>query len=57
MSITADSQGDSTSTTASAPLNVTGCSGLPYNPTVAATETKDTKDNGATLVFTITQAG
>ena len=55
VSITADSQGDSTSKTASAPLNVTGCSGLPYNPTVAATETKDTKDNGATLVFTITQ--
>jgi hypothetical protein len=55
VTITADSQGDSTSKTASAPLNVTGCSGLPYNPTFTATETKDAKDKGATLLFTITQ--
>ena len=56
VTITADSQGDSTSKTASAPLNVTGCTSLPYAPTVSATETKDAKDNGATLLFTVTQA-
>ena len=39
-----------------APLNVTGCTSLPYAPTVTATETKDAKDKGATLLFTVTQA-
>jgi hypothetical protein len=44
------------SATATAPLTVTGCSGLPYAPTLAVSETKDAKDNGATLGFDITQA-
>jgi hypothetical protein len=45
---------DTASTTA--PLNDTGCTSLPYNPTVSATETKDAKDSGATLLFSVTQA-
>jgi hypothetical protein len=56
VTVTADSQTDSTSKTATAPLNVTGCTGLPYAPTLAVSETKDAKDNGATLTFAITQA-
>ena len=56
VTVTADSQQVATSQNAGAPLNVTGCSGLPYAPTVSATETKDAKDNGATLVFNVTQA-
>ena len=51
VTVTADSHGSATPKTAAAPLNVTGCSGLPYNPTVSATETKDAKDSGATLLF------
>jgi hypothetical protein len=54
VTLTATSQAGVTATT-TAPLNVTGCSGLPYNPTFTATETKDAKDKGATLLFTITQ--
>ncbi|MBV8219704.1 MAG: hypothetical protein JO325_14655 [Solirubrobacterales bacterium] len=42
--------------TTTAPLNVTGCSGLPYNPMVTTTETKDAKDDGAALSFAVTQA-
>ncbi len=44
------------SVTATAPLTVTGCSGLPYAPTLAVSEAKDAKDTGATLGFDITQA-
>ena len=44
------------SATATAPLTVTGCSGLPYAPTLAVSEAKDAKDKGATLRFDITQA-
>jgi hypothetical protein len=55
VTITAVSQGDSTSKPASAPLTVTGCASLPYAPNLTASETKDAKDNGATLVFAITQ--
>ena len=56
VTMTADSQSDSTTKTTTAPLNVSGCSGLPYAPTLSASETKDPKDNGATLAFLITQA-
>jgi hypothetical protein len=56
VSITADSQRSATSMTASAPLTVSGCAGLPYDPILAASETKDARDNGATLAFSITQA-
>jgi hypothetical protein len=44
------------SATATAPLVVTGCSGLSYAPTLAVSEAKDAKDNGATLGFDIMQA-
>ena len=44
------------SVTATAPLTVTGCSGLPYAPTLAVSEAKDAKDPGATLGLDITQA-
>ena len=40
---------------ASAPLTVTGCSGLPYAPTLAVSEANDAKDNGATLRLDVTQ--
>ncbi len=41
---------------ASGSFTPTGCATLPYEPVLAASETKDAKDNGAALVFTITQA-
>ena len=41
---------------ASGSFTPTGCASLPYAPVLSASETKDAKDNGATLVFTITQA-
>lgn len=40
---------------ASGSFTPTGCNTLTYNPTLTATETKDAKDNGATLVFGVTQ--
>jgi len=55
VTVSADSYASATAQTAGAPLNVTGCTGLPYNPTVTATETKDAKDSGATLLFNVTQ--
>ena len=57
VSMTADSQQDqATQTTASAPLNVTGCSTLPYALAFTATVTKDAKDTGGQLVLGVTQA-
>jgi hypothetical protein len=44
------------SVTATAPLTVTGCSGLPYAPTLAVSEARDAKDPGATLGLDVTQA-
>jgi len=41
---------------ASGSFTPTGCASLPYAPVLSASETKDAKDNGATLVFTIMQA-
>jgi hypothetical protein len=41
---------------ASGSFTPTGCANLPYAPILGASETKDAKDNGATLAFTITQA-
>jgi hypothetical protein len=55
VTMTAVSQsGVSVATTA--PLTITGCSGLPYAPTLAVSEAKDAKDQGATLGLDITQA-
>ena len=47
---------DPSVTTATAPLNVTGCSTLPYAPALTASVTKDAKDSGGELVLGITQA-
>jgi hypothetical protein len=55
VTISADSQTDSTSKTASAPLTVTGCSGLPYAPKLTAAVAA-TKSGGAALTLGITQA-
>ncbi|HUA03381.1 MAG TPA: hypothetical protein VMB27_05715 [Solirubrobacteraceae bacterium] len=41
---------------ASGSFTPTGCTSLPYAPVLSTTETKDAKDSGATLVFSITQA-
>jgi hypothetical protein len=41
---------------ASGSVTPTGCANLPYAPGLTASETKDAKDTGATLQFTITQA-
>ena len=56
VTLTADSQQSASPVRTTAPLTVTGCSGLPYAPALAVSETKDPADNGATLAFAITQA-
>jgi hypothetical protein len=56
VTLTADSQGDSTAKTATAPLNVAGCSSLPYAPKLSATVTKDSNGAGAAVMIGITQA-
>jgi hypothetical protein len=54
--VAADSYGDSTSKTASAPLSVTGCSALPYSPSFAVTATRDNNDRQVNVVTNITQS-
>jgi hypothetical protein len=53
--VTTDSYSDPTPHTASAPLQVTGCSGLPFTPAFHVTATKDAGDDGAQVVTDITQ--
>ena len=55
VTLTAVSQAG-TSATATAPLTVTGCRGLPYAPTLAVSEATDANDTGATLGVDIRQA-
>jgi hypothetical protein len=55
VTITADSQSSTTSTTATAPLTVTGCSGLPYSPNLTAAIAAS-KSGGASLTLGVTQA-
>lgn len=55
VTMTAVSQSGASVTT-TAPLDVTGCSGLPYAPRLAVSEAKDAKDTGAALGLEITQA-
>ena len=55
VTMTAVSQSGVSDTT-TAPLNVTGCSGLPYAPALAVSEARDAKDQGATLGLDVTQA-
>jgi hypothetical protein len=54
--LTADSQQSTTPVSTTAPLEVTGCSSLPYAPKLTPSVTKDKIGNGATLVFGVTQA-
>jgi hypothetical protein len=56
VTLTADSVQSTTAQSATAPLNVTGCSGLPYAPVLTAQVTKDAKDQGGQLNLGITQA-
>jgi hypothetical protein len=56
VTLTADSQLDPTSKSTTAPLTVTGCSTLPYAPTLAASVSRDTNDSGASVILSITQA-
>ncbi|HTU98237.1 MAG TPA: hypothetical protein VMF14_20475 [Solirubrobacteraceae bacterium] len=55
-SVSADSYSDPTVKSASAPLSVTGCSGLSYSPSFAVTATKDSSDREVTIVTNVTQS-
>jgi hypothetical protein len=55
-SVAADSYSDPTVKSASAPLPVTGCSGLPYSPTFAVTATRDSNDQQVTVITNVTQS-
>jgi hypothetical protein len=55
VTVTTDSYSDSTPHTASAPLQVTGCSALPFSPTFQVTATKDAGDSGTQVISDITQ--
>jgi hypothetical protein len=54
--VAADSYGDATVKTASAPLSVTGCSALSYSPSFAVTATRDTADNRVQVVTNVAQS-
>jgi hypothetical protein len=56
VTVTADSVQSTTAQSATSPLNVTGCSGLPYAPVLSASVVKDAKDAGGELDLGITQA-
>jgi hypothetical protein len=55
VTVTTDSYSDPTPHTASAPLHVTGCSGLPFTPAFHVTATKDAGDDGTEVVTDLTQ--
>jgi hypothetical protein len=55
-SVAADSYSDPTVKSVSAPLSVTGCSGLSYSPTFAVTATRDAGDRGVSVVTNVTQS-
>jgi hypothetical protein len=55
VTMTADSQSGVSATPVTAPLTVTGCSGLPYSPSLSAAIAADSKGNAA-LALGITQA-
>lgn len=54
--VAADSYGDSTVKSASAPLSVTGCSALPYSPAFAVTATRDSGDRQVKVLTNVTQS-
>jgi hypothetical protein len=53
--VTADSYADSTQKSASAPLQVTGCSGLPFSPLLSVSAVKDSGDSGVQITSDVTQ--
>lgn len=55
VTVTTDSYSDPTPHSASAPLHVTGCSGLPFTPAFHVTATKDAGDDGTEVVTDVTQ--
>jgi hypothetical protein len=55
MTVTADSYDDATPATAHAPLTVTGCGSVPYSPAFAVSVTKDTADDGVSVITDVTQ--
>ncbi len=55
VTVAADSYADPTVRTASAPLLVTGCSGLPFAPALHTTATRDLGDDRVVLVADVTQ--
>jgi hypothetical protein len=56
VAISVNSYSDSTTTSTSAPLTVTGCSSLPYAPKASVVATKDSADRIVALTSTVTQA-
>jgi hypothetical protein len=54
-SVSANSYGDATVHTASAPLTVTGCSSLPFSPGFAVTAARDSGDHQVQITTDITQ--
>jgi hypothetical protein len=55
VTVTADSVQSTTTQSATAPLNVTGCTSLPYDPVLTASVRKDAKDQGGELNLGIAQ--
>jgi hypothetical protein len=55
LAVTSDSYSDSTSKTTAAPLHVTGCSALPFTPSLSATAVKDAADDGVQITTDVTQ--
>jgi hypothetical protein len=55
LAVSADSYADTTQKQASAPLNVTGCSSLPFSPLLGVSAVKDSGDNGVQLTTDVTQ--
>jgi hypothetical protein len=55
VTVAVDSYGDATVRTVSAPLSVTGCSGLSYAPAFAVSATRDSGDEEVRLTTQITQ--
>ena len=55
VTVTADSYADPTPVTGRAPLTVTGCGSEPFSPGFAVSVTKDTADDGVSVVTDVTQ--
>ncbi|HEX8974948.1 MAG TPA: hypothetical protein VF781_00420, partial [Solirubrobacteraceae bacterium] len=54
--VSADSYADPTPKPASAPLNVSGCSSLPFSPQLSASAVKDSGDSGVAITTDVTQS-